>query len=421
MENEVTKWKPEWREDKVMVSFLSVTQSYDIEKYEWKILGWVMLKAQSILETKYKFPEDLRNLKDLIRNVRYASFTYVDLFGCKEVEHQISIPLTYLMKYDKETERYVGYEEVKRALRKLAKQKEFENKAAIHKKEGIHEVWGIKQIISKVKITNISGNNWVRFCVSDEVWNLLLNFSKGVRSFEMTTYMQLSNPSSYIFYMLLSCYQHQEEIVRPVDVIRSYFDKQNQYKDFKDFKRRIIEPAQKELKEIAPFYFEPTYWVNYYPETGEVDTPAGKGRGKGAKYIKFKIIYQPNKNEKIDQRILEFKKRIKPDAANMEDLIEPEIKMLAMFGFNEENPLGGKSLFYVVRLKWYLNYGNIDSNWRNNQGKFFLTWLQEVHNTCLTHHISPENMKKYLIGAVKKKLEDFEPTTLTQRLEKIEF
>lgn len=407
--NEVTKWKPEWREDKVMVSFLSVTQSYNIEKYEWKILGWVMLKAQSILDTKYKFPEDLRTLKDWVKNVRYASFTTIDLFGCKETEHQISIPLSYLTSYNKDTKRSVGYEEVKRALRKLAKQKEFEKKENLNKTEGIHEVWGIKQIISKVKITNISGNNWVRFCISDEVWNLLLDFSKGFRSFEMTTYMQLTKSPSYIFYMLLSCYHHQEEIVRPVSVIRSYFDKQNQYKEFKDFKKNVIEVAQEELKEIAPFYFEPTYWVNYYPETGEVDTPAGPGRGKGAKYIKFKIIYQPNKNKEIDQRILEFKNRIKPDAANMEDLIEPEIKMLALFGFNAEKPLSGKSLFWLVRLKWYLNYGNIDSNWRNNQGRFFLTWLQEVHNTCLTNSIPPQNMQKYLIGSVKKELEKYEP------------
>ena len=409
MATDIEKWKPEWREDKVMVSFLSVTQSYNIDKYEWKILGWVMLKAQSILDTKYRFPEDLRSLGDWIRNVRYASFTTIDLFGCKETEHQISIPASYLMRYDEESKRYVGYDEVKRALRNLAKQKEFENKRALYAKSGFHEVWGLKQIISKVSINNISGSNWIRFCISDDVWKLLLDFSKGVRTFEMTTYMQLNNPSSYIFYMLLSCYHHMEEIVRPVEVIRSYFDKENKYKDFKDFRRRIIEPAQKELQEVAPFYFEPTYWVNYYPQTGEVDTPAGPGRGKGVRYIKFKIIYQPEKNKKIDQRILEFQKRIKPDAANLEDLIESEIKMLGLFGFTKENPLRGKSLFYLVRLKWYMNYGNIDSNWRNNQGRFFLTCLQEVHNTCLTNQIPPEDMKKYLVGAVKKALVKYEP------------
>ena len=102
MATDIEKWKPEWREDKVMVSFLSVTQSYNIDKYEWKILGWVMLKAQSILDTKYRFPEDLRSLGDWIRNVRYASFTTIDLFGCKETEHQISIPASYLMRYDEE-------------------------------------------------------------------------------------------------------------------------------------------------------------------------------------------------------------------------------------------------------------------------------------------------------------------------------
>ena len=130
--------------------------------YEWRILGFVMLKMQMDFgDYKFKFRggEDLKDMKPLLDSIRFQKRSFGSQFRSDEVE--VAFPLEILLSREKNNRLY-GYDKVKKALRRLSRPVEFENTTLKEKlfdekckDSGI--VWGLFQVIEKPDIRKAYG------------------------------------------------------------------------------------------------------------------------------------------------------------------------------------------------------------------------------------------------------------------------
>ena len=94
---------------------------------------------------------------------------------------------------------------------------------------------------------------YASFYVSKEFWAAILNFTKGFRKFELITAMKLKSPYSMRFYELIS--RQKTPLRYSVEQIRDMFALKDKYKQPASIRKRIIEPAKRELDEFAPYSF----------------------------------------------------------------------------------------------------------------------------------------------------------------------
>jgi plasmid replication initiation protein len=95
----------------------------------------------------------------------------------------------------------------------------------------------------------------VKFEIQPEIFEAILNFSKGFRKYELKTAFEFESIYAMRFYELLSG-KEGETITYSLNNLKIMFQIEYKYKLTTDFIRYIIMPAQKELKEKAPFSFE---------------------------------------------------------------------------------------------------------------------------------------------------------------------
>ena len=113
------------------------------------------------------------------------------------------------------------------------------------------KIWKPIRIIEMPKLDK---QGYVKFYLHEEIYQAILNFSKGYRKFELKTAFSFESSYTMRFYELLS--GKTTAITYKVDDLKIMFKLENKYKLTVDFIRYVIEPAQKELKEKAPFSFE---------------------------------------------------------------------------------------------------------------------------------------------------------------------
>lgn len=91
--------------------------------------------------------------------------------------------------------------------------------------------------------------------VPERVYNLLMQYIDGYTPITLQTWLGLKNTYAQRFYDLLRMWSGTKNIISyKVDDLKMYFQIEDKYPNFKDFKRRVIVPAVTELNDTG--YFE---------------------------------------------------------------------------------------------------------------------------------------------------------------------
>ena len=218
-------------------SYLVTTAKYDFSVYEKRILYRLVESVQSELEGK-KLTSGLRIEKTMFD------------------DRVIHMPLSaFLTSEDDE-----NYNRVKKALMAL-RNKTFEYDDG--------RQWKLIGIIEKPSFDYRRG--WVRFELLPEIYNAILNFSKGFRKYELKTAMEFTSQYSMRFYELMS--GQKTPLTYTIENLKIMFGVENKYKRNPDFIKRILIPAKEELDAKSPYTFEykllkegrAFYAIKFYP------------------------------------------------------------------------------------------------------------------------------------------------------------
>ena len=245
---------------KVVQSYTLTTSRYKFTAYEKRILYRIVEFAQD--EIKGIMIRD--NLHKIDHN----------LWG-----RELTMPVADILKNEKDE----NYTKAKAAFSSLQK------KTVVYEDD---KVWESTQIILGVKLAK--NNGMVKFEVHNNIWNAMLDFTKGYRKYELMTAMQFDSVYSMRMYELLSGQK------RPLDLsfeqLREMFCVKDKYSKANDFKRWILDVAKKELDENSPYSF------NY------IDIKEGR------KVVGFRFFptFHP---ERQDPELFEIEKRSKLTAS----------------------------------------------------------------------------------------------------------
>ena len=209
------------RNKDVIQSYLLTTARYDFSIYEKRILFRLVEMAQDDLKGK-KLNAGYMINKTLFKDLQ-----------------EIMMPVSALFNSAEEKNHYY----VKNAFRRLR------NKIFEYEKNGTWELIGIIEM-PKFKLTP----GFVTFYVNPIIWDVILNFAKGFRKFELKTAMEFKNRYAMRFYELFS--GQKTPIVYSIQDLKLMFKIENQYKQINDFFKRVIIPAKKELDKKSPYSFE---------------------------------------------------------------------------------------------------------------------------------------------------------------------
>ena len=400
------------RSDRIITSNYAFSLPIKIKSiYEWRILGLVMLKMQADFGDrvfKFKKGEDLIDQKPYLDQIRMQKLSFGSIYRQPEIE--IIFPLDFLLFRD-ENSKLQGYQHVKKALRRLSRPVEYENQELAknlfdktRKDTGI--VWGIYQVIEKPEIRKYKGENYVYFRVPEKTWEVLCHWEKGVHIFELSAFFKFERAASVALYILLADYRKKGQVIWPTYYIKDIMAP-GEYRDYSSFRKKVLDEVAKDLREHSPFYVEYNEFVD-----SECLTPAGKGRGKPANYIKIDIMYQPDKNPEVDKRIELFREINTLTPFKVDDLSSEEKTFLVTsLGFTE---IKGKNLETIVKLKYYKNYGHegVD-NWRTNQGNYFMAYLKKLYDTIMLSDKKINSIPAYAIKSMQEVLATYEPSGKT--------
>jgi len=112
--------------------------------------------------------------------------------------------------------------------------------------------WKRIRLIERPKIKKYEQT--VTFRLHEEIFEALLNFSKGYRKYELKTAFEFQSTYTMRFYELFS--NQKSEVIWSVENLKIMFGVENKYKQTGDFIKWVIKPAQEELNEKSPYSFE---------------------------------------------------------------------------------------------------------------------------------------------------------------------
>ena len=190
--------------------------------YETRLFGWVLAKAQSVLKL---YNKDLSQI-----NVQHA----LDIT-------RVTIPARLLLgEGDK------NYKEVVKAFDLAQKKIEYE------KDDRLYHL----NIIAFPELIKDGRKSLVTFIIHNQIWHALLDFSKGYRTFSITTFMSLKSRFSVIFYLIVTNQKTPKTyLIRTLRQLTGT-DQLPAYDRTGNFLARVVEVAHKELTEKAPWTFD---------------------------------------------------------------------------------------------------------------------------------------------------------------------
>ncbi len=195
-------------------SYIMTSAKYDFDVYEKKILYQIISLAQPQLE-------GYRNISGL----------KINQWGDREITMALS-----------DIGSPSDYYRIKKAFIKMMER--------IYQYQD-DRLWMAVALIINPKIETYSGV--VTFRVTREVWDLILDFTKGYTKYELGVAMEFSSVYSMRFYELMSNQSHP--VVYTIEWLRERFCLTDKYKQINDLIRKVVEPARKELDRLAPFSF----------------------------------------------------------------------------------------------------------------------------------------------------------------------
>lgn len=310
----------------IIQSYLLTIAKYDFNVYEKRIMYRLIEAMQSEIKGK-KIGTKIIIQKNLFE------------------DRVVTMPLNAFLKDGDE-----HYTEIKKALLSLR------NKTIEYEDD---KIWKPVGIIEKPVFYK---KGHIQFELPIEIYNALLNFSKGFRKIELAKAMQFKSVYSMRFYELMS--NQTRPIVFTIKDLKIMFRVEDKYKENYDFIRKCVKVAKKELDALSPYSFE-------FEElkTGREIT--------ALKFHPVKIV--TNRDEDLETRTL--KQRI-----GLSSLMRPLVKkyLVENFFFNEQEIRNNLDLFKACDDRFDL-----------------MAELSLLRRKCE----SARNPKGYLIGALKKKVE----------------
>lgn len=223
-------------------------------------------------------------------------------------------------------------------------------------------------ILNDVDVDKISGKMIIQ--VNRNIWNAMLDFSKGFRKYELETAVRLRGKYSLRIYKLVS--KQADPISYSIADLRKMWGLTDKYKKVDDFVKNTIEAAKKELDQVSPYSFE-------YVLTAARTADVNKGR-KGRPAI---------------TSVTFFPKRLTQNEATdaVRKMVDPSMTL-------------DRELLQMLRNKFEFDYAGIKANitlFDTAQREFdILTFLDRIAPKALR----AESPQGYVINAVKKHLKD---------------
>lgn len=285
----ITQDQREKASREIVQSYIATTAMYDFNVYEKRVLYNLVKLAQSQIE-----------------GVRLADNLYKIEHGLEDFV-KIELPVSdFLTDGDDK-----NHTRIKQALKAL------HQKTFTYRDE---EIWECMSIISNPKMKLHSSK--VSFIVNTKVWDVLLDFSRGFSRYDLEVAFSLESAYSMRFYEMLA--GQDGPITYTVDALRKQFCLEGKYAMTKDFIRRVVEPAMKELDSKSPISF--TY------------TPLKEGR-KIAKLMFFPVRHEEN------QRADLYLKKTVRKYGYAGQLSKDEYRFLREIGFTESGIKNNFALF----------------------------------------------------------------------------
>ena len=204
----------------VIQSYILTTARYNYNVYEKRILYRIVEMMQYMLEgkklnRKYHIGEKKSELYDITMPL--------DAFLCGEDDN--------------------NYARAKEALESLSKKSfQYEDE----------RVWRILPMILIPKIEKYEGT--VSFRMHEDIYDVLLNFTKGFRKYELKTTFEFDSVYAMRFYELFS--NQRNPLVFSIENLKIMFGVENEYEKTNDFIRKVVVSAKKVLDEKSPYSFE---------------------------------------------------------------------------------------------------------------------------------------------------------------------
>ncbi len=233
---------------------------------------------------------------------------------------------TYIMeKIGKLTECPVRWEDVKRDRNNNPVLDKEGNMVPVVKKTSL-----ITKLVSNKEYSVERGYIYAQ--VDIEVWNAILNFTKGFKTVDLNIAMKLKNKYAVRFYEFVN--RQSVPITYSLEKLREIFGLENKYKQTSHMLRMVIDVAKKELDEKSPYTFD--YKVN------RIYNGKGKGRNSIAS-ITFIPRRQPE-NFTI--------RSVNGSVQNMFFIDEKTVQFLKKdMLFNQIDLMGMSSLLFVAHSK----------------------------------------------------------------------
>lgn len=223
-------------------------------------------------------------------------------------------------------------------------------------------------ILNDVDVDKVSGKMYIQ--VNRNIWNAMLDFSKGFRKYELEIATKLHGKYSLRIYKLIS--KQTTPISYTIEDLRKMWGLTDKYKRVDDFVKNTIDVAKKELDEVSPYSFE-------YNLTAAKGAEVNKGR-KGRPAITSVTFFPKRlaKNEATDM----VRKMVDPSM-----LLDRELTMM-------------------LRNKFEFDWDGINSN-----KTLFDTASKEFDILSFLDRIAPnalraENVQGYVVGCIKKHLKE---------------
>lgn len=204
----------------VVQSYIATTAIYDFNVYEKRVLYNLVKIAQSQLDG-VKIGTSLCRIEH----------TFPDFY-------KITLPITCFLIDGKDK----NHARIKEALRSL------HQKTFTYRDDSI---WECFSIIANPVIQLRSSE--VSFIVNSKVWDVLLNFSSGFTRYDLDVAFSLESSYSMRLYEMMA--SQDSPITYTIESLKRIFKVEDKYRFTKDFIRRVIEQAKKELDEKSPVTF----------------------------------------------------------------------------------------------------------------------------------------------------------------------
>lgn len=149
--------------------------------------------------------------------------------------------------------------------------------------------WICTTLISKVIFSKSTGE--ATLTIQPEIWEAILDFSKGFRRFEIEKALDLRSAYSMRLYQLIS--GQERPLSYNLVALKKMLGVEKKYARPADFIKRVIQPAKEELDKVSPYTFD------FKPVT-EKKSARGKETITGITFIPY---FQPkNRDQELEQK-----------------------------------------------------------------------------------------------------------------------